>query len=107
MRVSRMQARSSAMMTHKAHDEPSPTGSPRHHRLLPLAGGSLAIAAVLAHLGGGALVMHAGLPAALVYLGLGGTRGSLSGGALLIGIVMIAVMMMLVIFGARHWMQRR
>jgi hypothetical protein len=67
----------------------------------------VAVAAVLAHLGGGALVMHVGLPAALVYLGLGGTLGSLSGGALLIGIVMITVMMLLMIFGARQWLRHR
>ena len=94
-------------MTHKAHNEPLTTGSPKRHRLLSLAGGGVTAAAVLAHLGGGALVMHVGLPAALVYLGLGGTLGGLSGGALLIGIMMIAVMMLLVVFAARHWLQRR
>ena len=94
-------------MTYKAHNEPSTTGSPKRHRLLSLAGGGVAVAAVLAHLGGGALVMHVGLPAALVYLDLGGTLGGLSGGALLIGIVMIAVTMLLVIFRARHWVRHR
>jgi hypothetical protein len=94
------------MLTHQSHDEP-PTGRPGRHRLLPIAGGGVAVAAVLAHLGGGALVMHVGLPAALVYLGLGGTLGSLSGGALLIGIVMITVMMLLMIFGARQWLRHR
>ena len=95
------------MMTRKAHDDRSPTGRPGRHRLLPFAGGGVAVVAVLAHLGGGALVMHVGLPAALVYLGLGGTPGSLSGGALLIGMVMIAVMTLLVIFGARRWLRHR
>jgi hypothetical protein len=85
----------------------SSPGRPGRHRLLSIAGGGVAVAVVLAHLGGGALVMHVGLPAALVYLGLGGTRGSLSGVALLIGIVMIAVTMLLVIFGARHWVRHR
>jgi hypothetical protein len=51
--------------------------------------------------------MHVGLPAALVYLGLGGTRGNLSNGVLVIGIVAIVVMMLLVIFGARHWVRHR
>ena len=95
------------MMTHEAQEGRSPAGLPGRHRLLPIAGGGVAIAAVLAHLGGGGLVMHVGLPAALVYLGLGGTLGNLSDGALVIGIVTIAVMMLLVIFGARHWGQRR
>jgi hypothetical protein len=95
------------MMTHEADEGRSPAARSRRHRLLPIAGGGLAVAAVLAHLGGGALVMHVGLPAVLVYLGLGATLGSLSGGALLIGIVMIAVTMLLVIFGARHWVRHR
>ncbi len=95
------------MLTNQVHDDRSPTGRPGRHRLLPIAGGGVAVAAVLAHLGGGALVMHVGLPAVLVYLGLGGTLGHLSGGALLIGIVKIAVVLMLVIFGARQWSQRR
>jgi hypothetical protein len=85
----------------------SPAGRPRRHRLLPIAGGGVAAAAVLAHLGGGALVMHVGLPTALVYLVRGGTLGSLSDGAQIIVIVTIAVMMLLVVFGARHWLQRR
>jgi hypothetical protein len=94
------------MTTRKAHDDRSPTGSPGRHRLLPFAGGGVAVVVVLAHLGGGALVMHVGLPSVLVYLGLGGTLGSLSGSALLIGIVTIAVML-LVIFGARQWLRHR
>ena len=93
------------MITDQAHDDRSLTGRSGRHRLLSITGG-VAVAAVLAHLGGGALVMHVGLPAVLVYLGLGGTLGSLSGSALLIGIVTIAVML-LVIFGARQWLRHR
>ena len=59
------------MMTHEAHEVRSPEGRPRLHRLLPIAGGGVALAAVLAHLGGGALLMHVGLPAVVAYLGLG------------------------------------
>jgi hypothetical protein len=95
------------MMTHDADTNPSPAGRPGRHRLLPFAGGGVAVAVVLAHLGGGGLVMHVGLPAALVYLGLGGTPGNLSDGALVIGIVAIVVMMPLVIFGSRHWVRHR
>ena len=94
-------------MTHRAHDEPQPTSRPGRHRLLPLAGGGVAVAAVLAHLGGGALVMHVGLSAALVYLGLGGTLGILSDSAQVIGIVAIAFMALLFVFGARHWAGHR
>ncbi len=94
-------------MTHETDKSRSPAARPKRHRLLPIAGGGVAVAAALAHLGGGALVMHVGLPAALVYLGLGGTLGSLSGGALLIGTVTIAVVMLLVIFGARQWLRHR
>jgi hypothetical protein len=95
------------MMLSETQEGRSPPGRPGRHRLLPIAGGGVAVAAVLAHLGGGALVMHVGLPAALVYLGLGGTRGNLSNGVLVIGIVAIVVMMLLVIFGARHWVRHR
>jgi len=94
-------------MTHRVHDEPPPTGRPERHHLLAIAGGGVAVTAVLAHLGSGALVMHVGLPAVLVYLGLGGTLGRLSSGALLIGIVMIAVMTLLAIFGSRQWLRHR
>jgi hypothetical protein len=102
-----MQARSSTMMTHEADTGRSPKTRPGHHRLLPIVGGGVAVAVVLAHLGGGALVMHVGLPAALVLLGLDGPLENFSGGALLIGIVPIAAMMLLLVFGARHWLQRR
>ena len=95
------------MMTHETQEGQSHTGRAGRHRLLPIAGGGVAVAAVLAHLGGGGLLMHVGLPAALVYLGLGGTRGNLSGGTLAIGIVAIAILMLLVVFGARHWVQHR
>ena len=87
------------MMTHEAHEDRPAADRPGPHRLLPIVGGGVAIAAVLAHLGGGALVMHVGVPALLVYLGLGGASA--------IGIVTIAIMMPLLVFGARHWLRRR
>ena len=95
------------MMMHEADKSRSPAARLGRHRLIPIAGGGVALATVLAHLGGGALVMHVSLPAALVYLGLGGTLGNLSGGALVIGIMTVAVMLSLLVFGARHWLQRR
>lgn len=45
------------MLTHETHERRSPTGRPGRHRLLPIAGGGVAVAAALAHLGGGALVI--------------------------------------------------
>jgi hypothetical protein len=94
-------------MAHQEQGELSSASRSQRHPLLSIAGGGVAVAAVLAHLGGGALVMHVGLPAALVYLGLGGTLGSFSGSALVIGIVMIAAIAPMVIFGARHWLRHR
>jgi hypothetical protein len=95
------------MMTRESDTGRSPETRPRRHRLLPIAGGGVAVAVVLAHLGSGALVMHVGLPAALVYLGLDGPLQNLNSGVLLIGIVTIAVMMLRVVFGVRRWLQRR
>jgi hypothetical protein len=86
------------MMTHETHEDRPVADRPGSHRLLPIVGGGVAVAAVLAHLGGGALVMHVGIPALLVYLGLGGGSA--------IGIVTVAIMMPLLIFVARHWLRR-
>lgn len=101
------------MITHKMLQTPSPAGRPGRHRLLPIAGGGVAVAA-LAHLGGGALAMHVGIPAALAYFGLETALPNLGGGALTIGIVAVVAIKLLVVFGvfggafgARRWLQRR
>jgi demethylmenaquinone methyltransferase/2-methoxy-6-polyprenyl-1,4-benzoquinol methylase/phosphoethanolamine N-methyltransferase len=46
------------------------------------------VAAVLAHLGGGAALMHVGLPSLLAYLGVGAAQANLAG-ALLVAVVVI------------------
>lgn len=91
------------MMTHEAHEVRSPEDRPRLRRLLPIAGGGVALAAVLAHLGGGALLMHVGLPAVAAYLGLGAGPANLGGGALVIGIVAVVAMNLLLVLGTRRW----
>ena len=92
------------MMTHEAHEGRSPAGRPRHHRLLPIVGGGVAVAAVLAHLAGGGVLMHVGLPALLVHLGLGAAPTNLAGGALLVGLVAVITIKLLFVIGAtRHW----
>ena len=87
-------------MTHEADTDRSPTARPGLHRLLPMAGIAVAFVAVVAHLGGGALLMHAGLSGALTSLGLGG-------GALVVAVAAIVSVKLLVVFGARRWLRHR
>ena len=86
------------MMTHEAHDDRSLAGHSGHHRLLPIAGITVAVVAVLAHLGGGAAVAHFGLAAIPVNLG---------GSALVAGLAVLVIMKLLVVFAARRWVRRR
>jgi hypothetical protein len=65
-----------------------------------MAGITVAVVAVVAHMGGGAVLMHAGLSGVLANLGLGG-------GALVVGLAAIVSVKLLVVFGVRRWMQRR
>ena len=88
------------MTTHEAHEARSPTGRPRPHRLLPIAGITLAVVAVLAHLAGGAALLHVGLGGALASLGFGG-------GALVVGLAAVIALKLLAVFGARRWLRRR
>ncbi len=94
-------------MMHEANEGQAPADRPGHHRLLPIAGGSVVVAAMLAHLGGGALLMHVGLPALLVSLGLGGAFNNLGSGAIVLGIVAVVAVKLLVVFGARHVSRRK
>ena len=87
-------------MTHEADMGRSPTARPGLHRLLPMAGITVAIVAVVAHLAGGAVLMHAGLGGALTNLGLGG-------GALVVAVVAIVSVKLLAVFGARRWLRHR
>ena len=86
------------MMTHKVHEDRSLAGRPGPHRLLPVAGITVAVVAVLAHLVGGAAVEHFGLGAIPVNLG---------GGALVAGLAGLVIMKLLVVFAARRWLRRR
>ena len=76
-------------MNHEAHEGRSPAGRPVRHRLLPIAGGIVAVAAVLAHLGLGAAVV-----------------ANLGGGALMVGLAAVAVKVLLVL-GAGRWLRHR
>lgn len=81
------------MTPHEANEFQPPVGDAGHRRLLPLVGGGVVGAAVLAHFLGGGLLMHVGLPALLVYLGFGG-------GALLVALAAIVAIKLLMIVGA-------
>lgn len=100
-------------MTHEMPDGQSHAARATRHRLLPIAGGGVAAAALLAQFGGGALVMHVGLPAVLAYFGLGAAVPTLGAGALVVGIVVAVGLKLLVfgvfggVFGGRQWFRRR
>ena len=82
----------------------SPEDRHGRHRFLPIVGSSVAVAAVLAHLIGGGVLVHVGLPAVLVYLGRGAVPTNFVGGALLIGLAAVITIKLLFVFGAtRHW----
>jgi hypothetical protein len=92
------------MMTPEVQENRTPAGHLRRHRLLPIVGGGVAVAAVLAHLVGGGVLMHVGLPALLVSLGLGAAPTHLAAGALLVGLAAIITIKLLIVFVAtRHW----
>ena len=77
------------MRMHEAHEGRSAAGRSGRHRLLPIAGGIVAVVAVLAHLGLGAAVVT-----------------NLGGGALMVGLAVVAVKLLLV-FGAGRWLRHR
>jgi hypothetical protein len=85
------------MMTHEAPESQAPKGRSGFHRLLPTVGATLVGVAVLAHLAGGAALLHLG-PGSLANLG---------GGALVIAIAALVSVKLLMVFGARHWLRRR
>ena len=88
------------MTVHEAHEARPPAGRPRPHRLLPIAGITVAVVAVLAHLAGGAALLHVGLGGTLASLGLGGS-------AMVVGLAAVIALKLLVVFGARRWVRRR
>jgi hypothetical protein len=92
------------MVTHEAHEGRSPASRAGRHRLLPIVCSGVAVAAVLAHLAGGGVLMHVGLPALLVYLGLGTAPTNHAGGALLVGLAAVITIKLLFVIGAtRYW----
>ena len=93
------------MMTRETHEDRTPTSGSRLHQLLPVAGVTVIVVAVLAHLAGGAALAHFGLGAVLAYFGA--DAANLSGGALLVGLAAIIFIKLLVVFGARRWLRHR
>ena len=91
-------------MTHEAPGSRRSAGHPGPHRLLPITGIAVASIAVLAHLGGAAL-MHLGLGAGLAYIGA--DVANLGGRALLVGLAAVIALKLLVVFGARRWLRQR
>ena len=88
-------------VTYEAHS-PARSGT---HRLLSIAGITAAIVALLAHLGGGALLIHFGLGAGLAALGI--NVGHLGGGALVVGLVVVISLKLLLVFGVRQRFRHR
>lgn len=80
-------------------------GSPRTHRLLPIAGGSVAGLALLAHFGGSALLVHLGLGAALLHLGL--SPANIGPGGLAFGLAALVALKVLAVLGRRRWPRQR
>jgi hypothetical protein len=67
------------------------------HRLLPRAGIGVAVVAFLAHFLGGGALMHLGLPALLVTLGVNATPLNLGPGVLLVALAAVIVIKLLLI----------
>jgi hypothetical protein len=97
------------MMTQEAQEGRSPAGRPGPlrrlprplRRLLPIAGSTVAVVAVLAHFGGGAVLVpaHLGLGAALL--------AKFGGGALVVVLAAFVTIKLLLVFGARRWLRHR
>ena len=81
--------------------EDRPPDRSRSHRLLPMAGIIAAMVAILAHLGGGAMLIHLGLGTGLAALGV--NVGGLGGDTLVVGLVVVISVKLLLVFGARRW----
>ncbi|MGH2614784.1 MAG: class I SAM-dependent methyltransferase [Thermomicrobiales bacterium] len=84
------------MTPHEANEGRSVGHGSGIHRLLPIAGITAAIVAVLAHFGGGAALMHLGGGAVLAYLGVDVAR--LGGGALVVGLAAVITVKLLLVF---------
>jgi hypothetical protein len=98
--LSKQQVRSFAMVPHEGNEGRSVADRSKIQHLVPAAGIAAVVAAVLLHLGGGAVLVHAGLSGVLASLGLGS-------GALVVVIVVIVAVKLTVVFGARRWLRHR
>lgn len=85
-------------MTHEAEEERLGAGHSGPRRLLPLAGAAVVAVVVLAHLLGGAALVHAGLVAPLAALGPW---------ALVLGLAALVAVKLAVVFTARRWARHR
>jgi len=88
------------MVPHEGYEGRSIADHPKVRHLVPAAGITAVIVAVILHLGGGAVLVHAGLSGVLASLGLGG-------GALVVVIVAIVAVKLVVVFGLRRWLRHR
>ena len=88
------------MVPDEGHESRSVADGPKVQHLIPAVGITVVIVAVLLHLGGGAVLVHAGLSGVLASLGLGS-------GALVVVIVAIIVGKLVVVFGLRRWLGHR
>jgi hypothetical protein len=75
-------------------NHPTPKDGSWLRRLLPIAGISVVVVVVLAHLASGAALMHLGLTGDLANLGLG---------VLVIGLAVFVTVKLLVVFGVQRW----
>jgi hypothetical protein len=88
------------MVPHEAHESRSVADRPKIRHLVPAAGITAVVVAVLLHLGGGAVLVHAGLSGVLASLGLGS-------GALMAVIVALIAVKLVIVFGLRRWLRHR
>lgn len=83
------------MLAHKVPDRRPHSGRSGLHRLLPATGIAVVAIALVAHLAGGA---------ALVHLGLGSSLGD---NVLVIGLAAVVCLKLLLVVAARRWWQQR
>jgi choline-glycine betaine transporter len=88
------------MVPHEGHESRSDADRPKVRHLVPAAGITAVVVAVLLHLGGGAVLVHAGLSGVLASLGLGS-------GAFMVVIVAIIAVKLVVVFGLRRWLRHQ
>lgn len=88
------------MVPHDGDEGRSVADHPKVQHLVPAAGITAVVVAVLLHLGGGAVLVHDGLSGVPASLGLGS-------GALVVVIVAIIAVKLVVVFGLQRWLRHR